>query len=212
MMRSAALAALLALTLAVSYGAPAAAQGGTPETGGQSEASCAPIEPRDAQFFESLAGTPAADETSGGQAGSAATPTPFAMPEGEAADEATLDEVTTLYEQLIACLNAGDYLRVYALYSDAYLERNYSDELLATLQATPVPTEEAMQSELGGILEARVLDDGRIATLLTTRNPQSGEVLIFATLSRDGERLRIDEEQIVEAETPPATPAGTPAA
>jgi hypothetical protein len=69
-----------------------------------------------------------------------------------------------------------------------------------------------MQSELGGVLDARVLEDDRIGALLTTRNPQSGEVLIFAILSRDGDRLLIDEEQVVEVAGPVASPMGTPAA
>ncbi|MBA2596058.1 MAG: hypothetical protein M3Q50_11690 [Chloroflexota bacterium] len=134
------------------------------------------------------------------------------MSEGEPADEAVVGEVTALYEQLIACLNARDYLRVYALYSDEYLERNFSEEMLNTLAATPVPTEASTQSAFGGVREARILDDGRVGALITTSNPQSGEVVVFALLRRDGDRLRIDDEQVVDAETSPGTAEATPAA
>ena len=190
-----------------------AAQSGTASADSRAAGSCTSVEPRGAEFFQSLAGTPAAatEDGSGSQAADA-TPTPFAMPEGETADEATAAEVGALYEQLIACVNAGDFLRVYALYSDDYVQRNLSEELLSTLPATPVPSEQSMQSEFGGVLDARVLDDGRIAALVTTSNPQSGEVILFAILRRDSDRLRIDEEQVVEAETPTAAAEGTPAA
>jgi hypothetical protein len=211
-MRRRLLVLLFVIAVATVPAAPLAAQSGTPATDAQGAASCADVEPRDAEFFRALSGTPAAATAEGANAqGAAATPTPFAMPEGEPADEAVLAEVTALYEQLIACLNAGEYLRAYALYSDEYLERNLSEEILDTLQATPVPAEESMQSEFGGVLEARLLEDGRVGALVSTSNPQSGEVLVFAILRRDDDRMRIDEEQVVEAEGLPATPAGTPA-
>ncbi|MBA3450111.1 MAG: hypothetical protein H0T18_02730 [Chloroflexia bacterium] len=79
------------------------------------------------------------------------------------------------------------------------------------MAATPVPAAESTQSEFGGVLEARVLDDRRIGALVSTSNPQSGEVVVFALLRRDGDRLRIDDEQVVDAELAGATPEGTPA-
>src|SRR3954467_6289058 len=119
---------LVALSIAgttILPGGTLAAQGGTPAAGAQATASCADVTPRDAQFFQSLA-TPAAATPPGNASASGATPTPFAMPEGEPADDATITGITSLYEQLVDCLNQGDYLRAYALYSDDYLLRNLS--------------------------------------------------------------------------------------
>jgi hypothetical protein len=193
-------------------GSPVSAQDGTP-TPESNGASCASIEPRDAAFFQTLAATPAADpeQQPTGQEDGAATPAPFAMPEGQPAESAVVAEVTSLFEHLIACINAGDYLRVYALYSDEYLVRNLSADTINSLDATPAPTQESMQSAFGGVLDARQLEDGRIAALVTTRTAQSGDLLLFAVLRRDGERWLIDEERLVEAAVAsPEAAAGTP--
>ncbi len=203
---------VLVIGVAALPGASARAQSGTPATDSQEAASCTGIEPRDADDLRALSATPGS--TSGEETqvpGAAATPTPFAMPEGEAADEVVVAEVTTLYQQLIACLNAGEYLRAYALYTDEYLVRNLSDEIITGLAATPVSGENVQQSSFGGVREARVLADGRIGALVTTRAEESGELLLFAVLRRDGDRLRIDEERVVEVGDLPGTPESTPA-
>jgi hypothetical protein len=187
-----------------------AAQDGTPAAGAGAE-SCSEVTPRDAAFFQAVAATPGAATPQSNAQGTTATPTPFVMPEGAPADDATVAEIEHLYQQLIDCLNAGDYLRAYALYSDDYLLRNLNEEAIASLAATPVPMDASQQSEFGGILDARMLDDGRIAALVSTRNAQAGELLIFSTLRRVDERLVIDDEQVVEAEIP-ATPEGAPSA
>jgi hypothetical protein len=186
----------------------AQAQEASPSPASNQPASCEEIEPRDAAFFETLAGTPEASANEGipEQDSAEATPTPFAMPEGDLADEETVAAVTALYEQLIACLNVGDFLRAYALYTDDYLLRNLSEEAIARLQATPVPTDESMRSEFGGLLDARLLEDRRVAALVTISNPQSGDVLIHAILREEDGRLRIDDEVVVESEVS-ATPA-----
>ncbi len=197
-----------AIVLSPGVALTANAQEGSPmPTSGQA-AACEEIEPRDAAFFENVAGTPESSANEGipEQETAGATPTPFAMPEGETADEATVAAVTALYEQLISCLNAGDFLRAYALYTDDYLLRNLSEEAIARLEATPVSTEESTRSEFGGVLDARLLEDGRIAVLVTNTNPQTGDVLIHAILREEDGRLRIDDETVVESEVS-ATPA-----
>jgi hypothetical protein len=199
----------LALSIAgptILPGGTLAAQEGTPTAGAQTSASCADVTPRDEHFFQSLS-TPAAATPPGTPSDAGAAPTPFAMPEGEAADDATVAALTALYEQLIDCLNQGEYLRVYALYSDDYLLRNLSPEAIAGLAATPEPVEESTRVGFGGILDARVLEDGRVAALITTQSAQSGDLLLFTIVRREGDRLLIDDEQVVEAEVPAATPA-----
>jgi hypothetical protein len=186
----------------------ARAQEGSPSPDSNQPASCEEIEPRDAAFFENVAATPetSANEGIPEQESAGATPTPFAMPEGDMADEATVTAVSELYEQLVACLNAGDFLRAYALYTDDYLVRNLTEEAITRLEATPVPTDESTQSEFGGLMDARLLEDGRVAALVMISNPQSGDVLIHAFLREEDGRLRIDDEAVVESEVS-ATPA-----
>ena len=192
------------------------AQGATP-SGATAGVACEEVEPRDSAAFEMMPGTPEADGAAGteGTGVSDASPTPFAMPEGEPADDATVAEVEHLYQLLTSCLNAGDYLRAYALYTDDYLVRNLSEDVLNRLEATPVPVEDSTQSEFGGVLEAVMLEDGRIATLVTVSNPRTGDIIIHSILERDGDRLRIDDEMVVEAErtsTSDTQSQGTPAA
>jgi hypothetical protein len=190
------------------------AQSGTPAAGSADAASCANVEPRDEAFFQGLAATPAAQMQSGtAEAGAAnATPASFTMPKGEPADKGVVAEVATFFQQLVSCLNAGDYLRVYALYSDDYLVRNLTQEAIASLTATPAPNEESMQTRFGSVLDARFLEGGRVATLITTSNPQYGELILFAILRPNGDQWQIDEEQIVESSAEsPASEVATPA-
>jgi len=184
------------------------AQEASPAAGSVQAASCAEIEPRDAAFFENVAATPEAGANEGlpEQENAGATPTPFAMPEGNVVDEETSAAVTALYQQLIACLNDGDFLRAYALYTDDYLVRNLSEEAITRLEATPVATDESARSEFGGLLDARSVEEGRIAALVTISNPRSGDVLIYSILREEDGRLRIDDETVVESEVA-ATPA-----
>jgi ribosomal protein S16 len=200
---------VLAATTAILAGSGQAAfaQEGTPGAGGagggDTTAACQQVEPRDAEFFAGIEGTPAAEqeqaESQGTPAGTDAETETSATLEGEAVDEATVGEITELYETLVACLNDGDYLRAYALYTDDYLARNLSAETIGQLEATPVPVEESTRSEFRGVIDARAQDEGRIVALVMVNNPQSGDIIIRSTVVQEGERLRIDEESIVEA-------------
>lgn len=203
-MRSGFLATMLALAIVVGWGAPGSAQESTPAS---ATPSCSDIEPRDTASFQQVAGTPQADETGAeSQSTPGATPIPFAMPEGDVADEATVAEIAALYGQLVSCLNDGDFLRAYALYSDDYLVRNLSAEAIEGLSATPVTTDEAMQTMFGSVLDARMMDDGRIAALVSTSNPQVGDTIILAILTDEEGRWLIDDESVVEvaAQSTPA--------
>ena len=202
-------AVIVAAVLGIGFSGSMLAQEGTPANRAQPSATCDAVEPRDEEFFgnlaESSAATPAEDDQGDGQAAAAATPVTAELPEGDIADDATTAEIADVYETMIDCLNRGDYMRVYALYTEDYLLRNLNAESLAQLEATPVPVEESTRSKFGGVLDARVLDDGRVAALITTSNPLSGDVIIRSTLVREGDVLRINDETVVEAATP-ATP------
>lgn len=208
-MRTRCLAVIWAAAIGVGLSMPALAQEGT--AAAEPSASCEAVEPRDAEFFAELAlsqeATPQ-DAAEGQEVQDAqGSPAPVELPDGEAADETTTADVAALYATLIDCLNRADYLRAYALYSEEYLLANLSAETISQLEATPVPAEESTRTEFGGVLEARVRDDGAVVALVTTSNPNTGEVLIRTTMTREDEGLRIADEVIIEAETP-ATPAG----
>ena len=49
------------------------------------------------------------------------TPTPFALPDGERVDRSVSAAITDTVRVSIACRNAGDFLRAYALVSNRYL-------------------------------------------------------------------------------------------
>jgi hypothetical protein len=211
-MRARAVTAAAITLLALSLHGPVAAQNGTPAAGGQASTSCSDLQPRDAAFFQQIPGTPAAElaktETTG-------TPTPFTMPEGNPADQATVDEIAALYQQLTDCLNKGDYLRAYALYTDEYLQKNLSAKAIESLAATPVPIEASRQSRFQSVLDARMLANGQIGALVSTTNAVSGQIIIYSVLQRVGDHLRINEEQVVEVALPTSPEAGsaaTPAA
>jgi uncharacterized cupredoxin-like copper-binding protein len=192
-----------ALVLGVMVVPRAFAQDATPATGEVIDPSQCEVEPRSVESIAQLIGTPTAegDATPAVSAGDA--------PTGEEADQATVDAVTATYRELVACLNAGDFLRVYALYTDAYLQRTLAGGGfdLAQLEATPVPSEEQQRTSLVAVSEVRQLDGDRVAARVGTTNPAvEGSIVVDAILVRSGDRWLIDDETVVEA---PAE--GTPA-
>jgi hypothetical protein len=103
--------------------------------------------------------------------------------------------------QLEACLNSGDQLRLYALYSDETFRRiPRTDEILeelATLKtATPLPVPAEQRQILIGPWYMRLLDDGRVLAAVQfsiadeTLQPGSTKALLFV---RQGDPWLIDE-------------------
>ena len=191
MKRSAIVAIAAGLTLAM----PGAmfAQESTPATTG---ASCESVTPRDPADFDALAATPT-DEDAGNQDVATPEATPFAMPEGESASDEDVAQITEVYGTLVDCLNNGDFLRVAALYSDDYLLRNFSPEAIQAMEATPQAEGAETQSEFVNVQDARVLGDDRLAALIVTQNPETGEIVTYAELVRSGDQLLIDKEEVV---------------
>ena len=128
--------------------------------------------------------------------------------EGESADEQTTNEVARVYTQLIDCLNGGDYLRAYALFTDDYLQRNLSQEVIERLHATPVPMEQSTQSEFRGVLDVRLMANDQIGALVLVSNPQSGDTVIRTIMIREGDALRILDETPVETTGPDQSTGG----
>jgi hypothetical protein len=134
------------------------------------------VEPITVDRLTQLVGTPVAGVQS--DANPDASPTPFVMPEGEAADEATAAAIAATVRTYIACLNAGDFARALALYSDqglrdllagAIANGATSQQILDSL-GTPQPLPEDQRNLLYGVDDVRVLPDGRIAALVIGDN------------------------------------------
>jgi plastocyanin len=195
--------AVLAMLSMLLFAHPAViAQDATPAAGEVVDPAECQVEPRAIEEIEQLVGTAgeeAADATpDAAQAG--------AM-EGEEADEATVQAVTETYRQLVACLNGGEFLRVYALYTDDYLRRTLADSGmdLQQLQATPAP-EQREATALVGVSDVRQLAGGRVAARVeTTSSPEGVASVVEAVLEPVDDRLLIADETVVDATA--ATPA-----
>ncbi len=185
------------------------AQDATPAAGEVIDPAECQVEPRPIEEIEQLVGTASeeADATpDAAQAGSM---------EGEDADEATVQAVTQTYRELVACLNAGEFLRIYALYTDDYLRRTLADSGmdLQQLQATPAPDRQETTA-LVGVSEVRQLAGGRVTVRVeTTSSPEGTASAVQSVLEQVEDRYLIADETVVDAAaaTPQASGA-TPAA
>lgn len=200
--RSFAIVAVVGMGLA---GAPAAmGQEATPSGGQVIDPAECQVEARGAEDIEALAGAETEDDAQG-------TP---AISEigglvGDPADEATVEAVTATYRELVACLNAGDYLRIYALYTDAYLQRTVADGGvdMEAIMATPA-TDATGSTALVSVSNVRRLEDGRVAARVETSDEATtGTVIVDAVLVEADERYLIDASEVVDAPT-----LGTPEA
>jgi uncharacterized cupredoxin-like copper-binding protein len=210
MVRPARLLSVLAVLSMMVFTHPAViAQDATPASGEVIDPAECKVEPRATEEIQQLVGTASeeADATpDAGQAGSM---------EGDDADEATVQAVTQTYRELVACLNAGEFLRVYALYTDDYLRRTLNDSGIAVeqLQATPAPDQQEMTA-LVGVSEVRQIAGGRVtARVETTSSPEGTSSVIQGVLEPVEDRYLIADETVVDAAAAtPAAGAATPAA
>lgn len=143
------------------------------------------VEPRSLEEYAALAAGEA-------QAVSATpilgTPPPLPV-SGTSADPAVITDVSETVAQLVACTNAGDLLRLAALYSDEALARfggagGESLEQLTRL-ATPEPLPAEREAVLESVEDVRVLPDGRV-TAVTTVN---GRRNLLEFVEEDGRYL-----------------------
>ena len=202
MVRPARLLAALTVLSMVLFAHPAVtAQDATPAAGEVVDPAVCQVEPRAIEEIEELVGTAGEGEEAtpgAAQAGSM---------QGEEADEATVQAVTQTYRELVACLNAGEFLRVYALYTDDYLRRTFADSgmNLEQLQATPAP-DQREATALVGVSEVRQVAGGQVtARVETTSSPEGVATVIQGILEPVEDRLLIADETVVDAAA--ATPA-----
>jgi plastocyanin len=210
MVRPARLLAALTVLSMLLFAHPAViAQNATPAAGEVIDPAECQVEPRTTEELQQLVG--AANE------GTEATPgaEQAGTMQGEDADEATVQAVTQTYRELIACLNGGQFLRVYALYTDDYLRRTLADSGIdpEQLQATPSPDQQETAA-LAGISDVRQLAGGQVTARVETFSvPDGVSTVIQAVLEPVEDRLLIADETVVDAAAATPESAGaTPAA
>jgi len=210
MVRPARLLAALTVLSMLLFAHPAViAQNATPAAGEVVDPAECQVEPRTSEELQQLVG--AANEGTEATPGAAQAGTM----QGEDADEATVQAVTQTYRELVACLNGGQFLRVYALYTDDYLRRTLADSGIdpAQFQATPAADQQEMTA-LVGVSDVRQLAGGQVtARVETTSSPEGAASVIQSVLEPVGERLLIADETVVDAAAATPESAGaTPAA
>ncbi|MGH2558586.1 MAG: hypothetical protein ACRDJH_05940 [Thermomicrobiales bacterium] len=171
---------------------------GAPRPGGADPANCT-VAPRSLAELRDLAGNaadrdPPFEET---------TPVPpSALPSGEPADPGTVAEITAVVEQFMACLNALDVLRTFALVSDDLIPRMVTDADLSpedVAVSTPDPAPQEHWIKLGEIDGVRVLADGRVGALVTAAPPDNDDP-VFMIFTHTEDRWLIDDVLPVEVE------------
>jgi hypothetical protein len=142
----------------------------------------------------------------------AASPAPLVRPQGEPADAAVTEAVVATVHEVFACANAGDFLRVYALFTDDYLRgflagTPLSDEVIAFFTASPVPLPESEQRIIVRIGDVQFLPDGRAGVVVVLDEPDDPrtEEPDYLSLELVGERWLVDE--VVEDGGMDETPA-----
>jgi plastocyanin len=200
--RPARLLAVLAVLSLVLFAHPVViAQDATPAAGEVVDPAECQVEPRAIEDIEQLVGT------AGEEAGATPDAAEAGSMEGEEADEATVQAVTQTYRELVACLNAGEFLRIYALYTDDYLRRTLNDAGIdiQQIQATPAPDQQEMTA-LASVSEVRQIAGGRVTARVETISvPEGVSSVIQSVLEPVGDRLLIADETVVDAAA--ATPA-----
>ena len=206
--RPARLLAILAVLSLMLFAHPVViAQDATPAAGEVVDPAECQVEPRAIEDIEQLVGT------AGEEAGATPDAAQAGSMEGEDADEATVQAVTQTYRELVACLNAGEFLRIYALYTDDYLRRTLNDAGidLQQIHATPAPDRQEMTA-LVGVNEVRQLAGGRVAARVeTASSPEGSASVIQAVLEPVGDRLLIADETVVDAAAATPTAGGATA-
>jgi plastocyanin len=202
-------AALMVLSMLLFAHSAVIAQDATTAAGEVIDPAECQVEPRAIEEIEQLVGTAGeAEEATPGaaQAGSM---------EGEEADEATIQAVTQTYRELVACLNAGEFLRIYALYTDDYLRRTLADSGmdLQQIQATPAP-DQREATALVGVSDVRQIAGGRVIVRVeTTSSPEGTVSVVQGVLEPVGDRYLIADETVVDAAAAtPQVAEATPAA
>ncbi|HEX5499453.1 MAG TPA: hypothetical protein VFX03_09510 [Thermomicrobiales bacterium] len=105
-----------------------------------------------------------------------ASPAPVAMPAGAPADAQTTAAVETTVREAVACRNAGDFRRAYALFTDDMLKRMFGSaetidpEIAAAIAAGPQHLIRADRLRIVSIGDVRLAADGRASAVVETQS------------------------------------------
>lgn len=204
-----ALLVVLALTISGNWVGPSVAgQGATPAASPVPVAECQ-VEPRVVTGWD---GTPAA----GVDLPPVSTDGPFVPPAGDTPDAATVDAVTATITESLACANAGDIPRLLALSSDRFLRALFTgdaaapeDQVLAAITSPATPVSPDDQLALVAIESIVMLDDGRVAATVSTRDARYTYADVVYLVNESG-RWLIDDSVAIDSSTQVgASPAAT---
>jgi len=196
---------------------PAVAQDASPAAGATG-AGCV-VEPRDVEeivgFFFDPAGSPLATPSA------ATVESEAELPQGEPVDPAVEEAVNATVTELIACFEAGQYARAFALMTDDMArqmgpdvsspDEDTPEEVRALLEGqlsgTPVVDEPGMEQsgsmDVGRGRDIRAIEGGRVGGIWTV----AGDA-VFIVLEQQGDRWLIDEIiDVIENDAASGTPA-----
>jgi len=197
-------------------GAVAAQDDATPEAGSESQLGPRVIAPEECAAEPRAAEDLVAVLTGGEEI----EPVTFQVPLGEAADFDTNQDVVEAVRGVIACLNAGDFVRGSAYSTDngarvlfGGLAANGPEAAQERLATPPEARPEEAFIRLIAITDVSRLPDGRVAAFVVinepTRPPRGQETLLFL-FEEDGRRLLFDN--LIGFTTVPPEALGTPTA
>lgn len=189
---------------------PIAAQDGAPESQSRVPApeECQ-IEPRTVDELVPL--LEGSDETSDETARLNEIPVPL----GVRADAETSDAINRTARELLACINAGDFLRLSALFTESGVAPALgpAPEDPSGFSDAPTPFAPEEQTRLLTVTDASLLEDGRAAAFVVLSDPRTppggAETLLLLFAERD-DRWLID--RLIDFTVLPRGEAGTPTA
>lgn len=121
------------------------------------------------------------------------------VPAGTPAPPDVEDGIRAVVREYVACQNAGELLRAYALYTDDYLARLFIRQGVWARAAydglaTPMPNDDREPTAILDIRAVRVLPDGRVgATVTITYASIPMPKTFFFTFVPDGDGWKIDD-------------------
>ncbi len=127
-----------------------------------------------------------------------ATPVPSTYHHVPASAEVVAGIEATARE-MVACVNAGDVLRMMALYSDHLLQSGSLTTGDVDLEAPPAPLPPRDRMALLGVVYVRQFDDGRAGAVMLTDDPRIPSPVepSFFFFAKVGDRWLVDEYPVI---------------
>jgi len=126
----------------------------------------------------------------------------FTLPEGQEADQATVNEITQRLVDILACFNAGNYLALYEFATDNYIRTQEATEPFTTddvaffASGTPIPMTPDVYNTLVAVGPVLMLSDGRVGAVVRGIFPfeSSGIEADWLVFAQENGRWLLDEE------------------